>query len=196
VTKTKTKKKKSLHADGPIALRANCWFWYTVELVFLVRFLAQVSFSPSINSLFFLPKNCLECLSKNFFIVALLTHQSYYTSCFLFLFSDSFSHCSFTTSHVFLCRNFLVPSNFDLKSETSLFFERPVRLKMRWKYKSLVSDFDHVFSTIPNILVRFDRLVIIMNFENCSSLEYLVIRYDEHHAERAFKYTKTNYRNQ
>jgi len=60
-------------------------------------------------------------------------------------------------------------------SETSLFFRSPVRLKSPWKYKSLLSGFDHVFSTIPNILVRFDRLVIIMNFEDCSSLEYLVI---------------------
>ena len=101
VIKTKTEK-RSLHA-GLIALRANCWLRvlfgkYTVELVFVMRFLAQVSFSPSITPLFFVPKNVQKiCLSKNFVIVALLTHQSYYTSCFLFLLSDSFSHCSFTT---------------------------------------------------------------------------------------------------
>jgi len=98
---------------------------YTVKLVLVMRFLAQVSFASSINPLFFPPKIVPKiCLSKDFFIVALMTHKSYYTSCFL-LFSDSFSHCSFTTSNVFLCRNFLVPSNFDLKRDESSLLRKP-----------------------------------------------------------------------
>ena len=59
------------------------------------KFIFPVDHPPP---LFFLPKIVQKiCLSKNFVIVALLARQSYYTSCFLFLSSDSFSHCSFTT---------------------------------------------------------------------------------------------------
>ena len=74
---------------------------------------------PVDHPLFFLPKIVQKiCLSENFVIVTLLTHQSYYTSCFLFLLSGI--AVLLLTSDLFSCRNFLVPSNFDLKWNESL----------------------------------------------------------------------------
>ena len=104
-----------------------------------MRFLAQVSFSPSFSPLIFLSKTVPKiCLSKNFVIVALLTHQSYNISSFSFHFIRFFLSMQF----YYLLPMYLHAETFSsprtlIWSQTSLFFESPVRLKNRWKYKSL-----------------------------------------------------------
>jgi len=179
VTKTKTKK-RSLHAR-PIALRANCWLrvlWYTVELVFIMSFLAQISFSPSL-----LPFSSFQKLFRRFVFHLSSWHYwpvNHITLLVFFSFYPILSLIAVLLPNLlpmyFHAKTFSSPRT-SIWSETSLFFKSPVRLKNRWKYKSLLSDLDHVFSTIPNIVVHFDQLVAIMNFGNCSSLDNLVKRY-------------------
>jgi len=157
-----------------------------------MRFLAQDSISPSITPLFFLSEIVPKiCLSNNFVIVALLTHQSYYTSCFLFY--DSFSYCSLTNSDLFLCRHFLVPSNFDLKRNEPL-LPKPgetqkslkVQITVEWLRSCL---FNHSEYSCPFWSTRDNYEFRRLQFSRILSDKH-VIRYDEHHAKRAFKNTR------
>jgi len=154
-----------------------------------MRFLAQVSFSPSIS-----PLSSFQKSFRRFVFRRTLSSWHYWpiNQITLLVCLSFFPILSLIAVLLFpiyfYAETFTSPLTL-IWSETSLCFESPVRLKNRRKYKSLLSDLDHVFSAIPHILIRFGRLVIIMNFENYSSLEYLVIRYNEHHTERAFKNT-------
>jgi len=152
-----------------------------------MRFLVQVSFFPSITSS---PFSSFRKLFLSFVFQITLSSWHHWPinhitlSYLLFLFSDSFFHYSFTTSDVFLGRNFLVPSNFDLKRNESL-LRKPgetqnwLKITFEWFGWCLFNNSEYscpFWSTRDN--------------HECSSLGYLVIRYDEHHAETAFKSTR------
>jgi len=174
VTRTKTKKRRSLHA-GPIALRANYWLrvLFGTLLTFICNAFYSASFIFPVDHPPFLPsENCSEDLS--FKELSSSWHYWSINHITLLIFFSFFPILSLIAVLILLpiyfhAETFSSPRTL-IWSETSLFFESPVRLKTRWKYKSLLSDFDYVFSTIPNIVVHFDQLVIIMNFKNCSSL--------------------------
>jgi len=128
--------------DHPTCFIADYeYFWYTVELVFVMRFLAQkVSFSPIDQLPSF--RNCFEDLSFKELCPRGTPDPSFnhiiLRSLFpIFSFFDSFSHHSFTTSDMFLSEKktpFSSPPTL-IWSETSLFFESPVRSKSCWKYE-------------------------------------------------------------
>ena len=114
----------------------------------------------------------------------------------MIFFKGNLSHCSFTNSDVFSCRNFLIPSNFDLERNESLLRktgETQKSFKVQITFELLRSClFNHSEYSCPFWSTRDNHEFLKLQFSRILSDK---IRWTPRGKSIIQKYMKTNYRN-